>query len=179
VRAGFRLHAGGSHKVYPFTPDIACYCKALGNGYPISASVGNDDLKAAAGKVFLTGSYWNDGIALAAAKACLEIIERDNVPKQLEALGKQLLAGLDQAAKEVGITIETWGPPATPFMTFAGDPDLRVQQKFAGLCAQNGVLFHPHHNWFISLAHTEAAIQEAVSVAKQAFETIKADGIHG
>ncbi|MFW5882947.1 MAG: aminotransferase class III-fold pyridoxal phosphate-dependent enzyme, partial [Verrucomicrobiota bacterium] len=67
IRAGFRLHPGGSHRLYGLEPDIACYCKALGNGYPISAAVGRDSLRRAAGRVFLTGSYWNNAVAQAAA----------------------------------------------------------------------------------------------------------------
>ena len=37
VRCGWRLHNGGSHKYFNFTPDLAVYSKALGNGYAISA----------------------------------------------------------------------------------------------------------------------------------------------
>jgi glutamate-1-semialdehyde 2,1-aminomutase len=172
VRAGFRLHPGGSHRIYPFEPDISCYCKALGNGYPISAAVGKDAFKASAGKVFLTGSYWNDGIAMAAAKTTLEVIVRDDIPARLDALGKLLLDGLKSKAKSSGITLHTWGPNATPMISFDHDPDLRIIQRFAELCARQGVLFHPHHNWFLSAAHTESAINEALAVAGNAFNSL-------
>ena len=118
IRAGFRLHSGGSHQIYKFKPDIACYCKAMGNGYPISAAVGKSDLKASAGKVFLTGSYWNDAVALAAAKKCLEIIERDDVPAQLDRIGKRLLSGIVAAAAKHGIKVTACEPAAAPDHSF-------------------------------------------------------------
>lgn len=169
IRAGFRIHSGGSHRIYGFRPDIACYCKAMGNGYPVSAAVGTHALKAAAGKVFLTGSYWNDGIALAAAKQCLEIIERDNVPATLTKAGERLIRGLEAAAASHGIRIIGSEPFAAPMIAFDGDADLRQIQRFSELCAEEGVLFHPHHNWFVSLAHTDAVIDSAIEVALRAF----------
>ena len=45
VRAGWRLHEGGSHRFFNFTPDMSVYSKALGNGYAISACVGIEPLK--------------------------------------------------------------------------------------------------------------------------------------
>jgi glutamate-1-semialdehyde 2,1-aminomutase len=174
IRAGFRLHAGGSHRVFGWEPDMACYCKALGNGYPVSAAVGKSTLKAAAGKVFLTGSYWNDAIALAAAKCCLEIIERDDVPAQLQRTGQRLLDGLVRAAAKHGFELIASGPAAAPMVGFAQDASLRLLQRFAELCASRGVLFHPHHNWFVSLAHDDAAIDHAIAIADQAFRELTA-----
>ena len=179
IRSGFRLHAGGSHRIYPFHPDIACYCKALGNGYPISAAVGKKSLQDSAGKVFLTGSYWNDATAIAAALTCLGIIERDKVPERLEALGEQLLAGLEKAAIENGMRLRGCRPAAAPMITFDGDSDLRIMQRFSELCAEQGVLFHPHHNWFISLAHTEAIVDEVIQVASDALRQLSSEGLQG
>ena len=39
VRCGGRLHGGGSHRYFGFTPDLAVYSKALGNGYAISLAL--------------------------------------------------------------------------------------------------------------------------------------------
>lgn len=168
IRAGFRLHPNGSHEIYHFRPDIACYCKALGNGYPISAAVGRKRLQNAAGKVFLTGSYWNDATAMTAAMKCLEIIERDQVPERLSAMGERLLLGLEAAGEKAGVNLRGCRPAAAPTIAFEGDSDLRLLQRFAELCAERGVLFHPHHNWFISLAHTEEIVDEAIAVASEA-----------
>ena len=53
VRCGWRLNDSGSHKYFNFNPDLAIYSKALGNGYAISACVGNNQFRAGASDVFL------------------------------------------------------------------------------------------------------------------------------
>ncbi|HPA73315.1 MAG TPA: aminotransferase class III-fold pyridoxal phosphate-dependent enzyme, partial [Spirochaetota bacterium] len=46
VRCGFRLDLRGSNEFFGFKPDLICFCKAIGNGHPISALVGTEALKA-------------------------------------------------------------------------------------------------------------------------------------
>lgn len=175
IRAGFRLNAAGSHVVYGWEPDMACYCKALGNGYPVSATVGKEELKSSAGKVFLTGSYWNDAVSLSAAKRCLEVLEEENIPEKLAAAGSRLLSKIESIAANYGIRVKGNSPAAAPTITFEDDQDLRKLQRFSELCAERGVLFHPHHNWFISAAHTEEVIEEAIVVARQALEEMASE----
>ena len=42
IRSGFRISMGGAQKYYGVTPDLACFGKAMANGYPISAVTGKD-----------------------------------------------------------------------------------------------------------------------------------------
>ncbi len=172
IRAGFRLHSCGSHEFFNFEPDIACYCKAIANGYPLSASVGKEKLKPAAGKVFLTGSYWNDAIPMAAAIACLEAIEREKVVEKIRSLGEMLTQGLEEKAEKHGFEVVCSGPPSMPFMTFADETNLFKLQKFSLEAAKRGVFFHPHHNWFLSAAHEEIDIEQALDVADQSFKVV-------
>ena len=39
--------------------------------------------------------------------------------------------------------------------------------------ARRGVFMHPHHNWFLSLAHTEEDIGETVQRAAETFAAMK------
>jgi glutamate-1-semialdehyde 2,1-aminomutase len=176
IRSGFRLHPNGSHGLFGWEPHIACYCKAMGNGYPISAAVGVEALKSAASKVFLTGSYWNDAISMAAAKQCLTVIARDRIPDRLRERGSELLNGLEDAAASHRIKVKGMEPAAAPYLVFENDADLRGIQRFSTLCAERGVLFHPHHNWFISAAHSAGAIAEAVEAARAAFKVMAKEG---
>jgi len=173
IRTGFRLHSGGSHRSFGFEPDIACYCKALANGFPISAAVGRNALKAAAAKVFLTGSYWNNADAMAAAKVCLQIIERENVPAKIEAMGNRLCRGLIEQAARNGFALQCTGPRAAPYPFFKEDRDLRVMQEFCTKAVRKGAFFHPHHNWFLSAAHDEASIDEAIAIASECFSEMR------
>ena len=163
VRCGFRLSIDGSHSVYGHTPDLAVYCKALANGHSISACVGRAAHKAAASRVFLTGSYWNDPAPMAAALATLDIIARDHIPEKLARSGRRFVDGLLALGEKRGVPLVASGPPAVPFVRVADDPSfLRTQNLCAAAVAQ-GVFLHPHHNWFISAAHTDADIDEALA----------------
>ncbi len=172
IRAGFRLDLGGSHRRYGFTPDLACYCKALGNGYAISATVGSSALKQAATRVFLTGSYWNGAVSMAAALATLDILERDRVLPHLESMGQRLADGLVEAAGAHGIEAVVSGPPAIPFLTFPQCRSLHWNQWFSVEMAKRGVFFHPHHNWFLCAAHQPAEIDATLAAAREAFAVV-------
>lgn len=165
IRAGFRLSTGGSHQVFGFTPDMICFCKAIGNGYPISAAMGTNQLKVAASRVFLTGSYWNSAVPMAVAKKCIQILERDQVIDHIDKIGKLLFQGLRELGQKYNRPIKASGPPAVPFATFEGDENFRFMQKFCAGMMEQGVYLHPHHNWFISAAHQEADIKETLQKA--------------
>ena len=58
VRTGFRLDLAGSDHYYGIKADLICFCKALANGYNMSAVCGGDHMKTTASSVTYTGSYW-------------------------------------------------------------------------------------------------------------------------
>lgn len=173
IRAGFRLHHGGSHRHFNFEPDIICFCKAIANGHPLSAALGRKELRIAASRVFLTGSYWNNPAPMAAALACTALLEKEKAVEQLQKTGEQLMQGLISAAKEHGYMAIASGPPALPLLTFENDPGLYLQQQFCVEMVKRGIFVHPHHNWFISTAHTRADIDETILKAKLAFAALR------
>ena len=170
VRCGGRLHTGGSHRHFGFTPDLAVYSKALGNGYAISACVGKESYRKSSMEVFLTGSCWNDALSMAAAMKSLELSEREKVVDNLLSKGKALCDGLEKAAFANGQSLRMTGPPAMPYPWFEGDDDLFNIQAFCQLCADEGIYFHPHHNWFVGNAHDSSSIDEAVSIGTKVLE---------
>ncbi|MFP6900238.1 MAG: aminotransferase class III, partial [Opitutales bacterium] len=141
----------------------------LGNGYAISACVGREEYRRAAREVFLTGSCWNDAVAMAAALKCLQVAKEKQVVESLDAMGRRLGEGLVRRAREHGFSLVMTGPPAMPFPSFEEDENLYLLQNFCRLCAEEGVFFHPHHNWFLCAAHGEAEIDEALAASGNAF----------
>ena len=78
VRGGFRIDMAGSWAPLGVAPDLSAYCKAIGNGHPISALMGRESLSEAVAKTMATGSYWFTGAPMAAAQATLEtMLETD------------------------------------------------------------------------------------------------------
>ena len=173
VRCGFRLHMGGSNEYFGFKPDLVCFCKAIGNGYPISALVGAQALKTDAAKVFHTGSYWYCAGPMAAALACLHEIKRLDAPAVLREAGRKLSEGLVKLAKEFGYDLNVTGDPGMAYYRITDDPSMMLHQDWCAECTRRGVFFTSHHNWFISTAHTGEDLQRTWDIAEDAFKALK------
>ena len=58
VRAGFRFNLGGSCEHFGAAPDLICYSKAIANGHALSAGLAREALRAAAERIYFTGSFF-------------------------------------------------------------------------------------------------------------------------
>jgi len=173
VRAGFRLDLRGSGEAMGVQPDLTCYCKALGNGYPIAAALGRDVLRRPAEKVFFTGSYWTGPVEMAAALACLAELEATDAIPHMTRLGTRLREGMERQAAAHGTPVRYSGPPAIPFLTFVADEgSFDRSRAFAAACCARGVYLHPHHNWFLSAALTDDDVARVLEVTDQAFAEV-------
>jgi len=173
VRAGFRLHLGGSGEHVGVQPDLTCYSKAIANGYPLSACLGREALRDAATRVFFTGTYFPSAVPMAAALACLAELETSGAIEHMAAIGTRLRHGLERQAAAHRLEVRYTGPPAMPFMTFVADEgSFERSRVFAATCAERGVYLHPYHNWFVSAAHTEADVTRVLEVTEEAFRAV-------
>ena len=173
VRCGFRLDMRGSNEYFGFKPDLICFCKAIGNGYPISALVGTDSLKNVVSRVFYTGSYWFSAVPMAAAIATLKELKRIDGPKLMRETGEKLLDGLVDIARGYGYDLKVTGHPSMPYLRITNDESLMLHQDWCGECTKRGAYFSSHHNWFISTAHTDEDIQRTWAIAEDAFKAVK------
>ena len=173
VRCGFRLHMGGSGEYFGMQPDLSTYCKAIANGYALSACVGREAFRSAAERVFFTGSYFTSGVPMAAALSCLKELQAIGAVEHMRNVGTMLCRGLEEQARSHGLAITVSGPPALPFMSFKDDPGFERNKVFGATCAARGVYVHPHHNWFLSAAHTEQDIRRTLDVTDVAFKEVR------
>jgi glutamate-1-semialdehyde 2,1-aminomutase len=173
VRCGFRLDMRGSNEYFGFKPDLICFCKAIGNGYPISALVGADSLKNVVSKVFYTGTYWFSAVPMAAAIATLNELKRIDGPKLIRETGEKFLDGLVDIATGYGYDLKVSGHPSMPYLRITTDESLMLHQDWCGECTKRGAYFSSHHNWFISTAHTDEDIQRSWGIAEDAFKVVK------
>ena len=173
IRHGFRMDMGGSHEYFGFKPDLMCYCKALANGYPISALMGTQALKDITARVFYTGSYWFQAEPMAAALVTLKELQRLDAPKLILAIGRKLLDGLVELAASYGYELKVSGAPSMPYLRITNDESLMLHQDWCAECTRRGAYFTSHHNWFVSTAHTEEDIKQTLEIADAAFQSIK------
>lgn len=172
VRAGFRLHISGSWETMGVRPDLSAWSKAIANGYPLAAVTGNDRFRDAASRIFVTGSFWCGGVAMAAALATVEILEKTNAIDHMARMGQRLRDGLSEQAAAYGVAIRQTGPPQMPLILFEDDPDYKRGYCFTTEALQHGVYLHPKHNMFLSAAHTEADIDATLKATDAAFMAV-------
>ena len=172
VRAGFRLHLGGSWEGFDIRPDLSAWSKAIANGYALAAVTGSDRFRAAAAEVFTTGSFWCSAVPMAAALATLAELRRVDGPAHMQAMGQRLRDGLDALASRHRVGIRQTGPVQMPTVLFDDDPDWRRGFAFCAEALRHGAYFHPKHNMFLSCAHTEADIDQALRAADAGFRAV-------
>ena len=72
-----------------------------------------------------------------------------------------------------GFAIRQTGPPQMPLVLFDGDADLTVGRAWASECVARGVFVHPWHNMFLSTAHSDGEIDEALARTDDAFAALR------
>lgn len=172
VRAGFRLDIAGSDHYFGFEADLICFCKAIANGYNVSALCGKDFLKNTISSMSYTGSYWLSAVPFAAGIACIEKMKRLDCPRILIEKGTMLKRELIKAAADFGYDLHVSGVPSLFYLRIADDPSLMLHQAWIAECVRRGVFFTNHHNHFINASLTDADIAETVDVAREAFAVI-------
>ncbi|MBT9147495.1 MAG: Aminopentol aminotransferase [Syntrophomonadaceae bacterium] len=110
---------------------------------------------------------------MAAAIATIEELKAIDGINYMFKIGKMLQDGLGQLAESHNLKVSITGPPSIPFMRFKNEDNFIRSQLFCSECAKRGVFLHPHHNWFISCAHTEDDIKKTLEVADAAFRAVK------
>lgn len=172
VRAGFRLDLAGSDHYYGFKADLICFCKALANGYNMSACCGQEFLRPAASSLTFTGSYWMSAEPFAACIACINKMKKLDAPTMLRRLGTRLTDGLQEAGKSFGFDLKVSGEPALFYLRITNDDSLMLHQEWIAECVSRGLFLTSHHNHFINCAMTDADIDLAIDIGADAFEVV-------
>lgn len=173
VRTGLRLNLAGSWEPLGIRPDLAAWSKAIANGHALAAVTGTDALRDAATRIFTTGSFWAGGVAMAAALATLAVARRDGLVAHLERMGGLLRQGLAEQAASLGVRIRQSGPVQMPLVLFDDDPAFDKGNTFCAEALRHGAYLHPKHNMFLSGAHTEADIAQALRATEAGLQAVR------
>ncbi len=172
VRAGFRLHLGGSWELVGVKADLSAWSKALANGYPLAAVTGSERYREAAARIFVTGSFWCAAVPMAAALTTIRKLHANDGPKYLQSMGQRFRNGLAAQAQAHGVAIRQTGPVQLPLILFEGDVNLERGSVFCAEALRRGIYLHPDHNMFLSMAHREADIDRALEATDAAFREV-------
>jgi glutamate-1-semialdehyde 2,1-aminomutase len=163
IKTGFRLARGGAAERWGVHPDLAVLGKALANGFPLAAVVGNADLMARVRDTWISSTLATEFVALAAARAVLDVWDGVDVAGHLARIGGHVLDGLGAAGKPAG-----WAVCGLPEMFFLRFADPTRERRFLLACAGRGVLLKRGAYNFPSLAHGPDDVDETLAAARVA-----------
>ncbi len=106
VITGFRMAFGGMAEVSKLTPDLVCYGKVIGGGFPVGAYGGRSelmDLVAPVGPVYQAGTLSANPVAMSAGVAMLKKLKRENPYAMLASRVDQVSRQLESKAKQAGV----------------------------------------------------------------------------
>lgn len=175
VRAGFRLDIAGSDHFYGFEADLICFCKAIANGWNVSALCGKDFLKSAVSSLAYTGSYWLSAVPFAAGIACINKMKELNVPEMFREKGLKVTNALKAAAENNGFNLVVSGEPALFYLRIANDDSLMLHQEWISEVVKRGVFMTSHHNHFMNASLSDADINKTAEIADEAFKVVAAN----
>ena len=96
VITGFRFALGGAQEFFKVIPDIACFGKAIANGYPLSAIAGKAEIMESMKAIHFSFTNAGECLSLAAAKATLNKIKKDDVPEKLFQIGTNIKGHIEK-----------------------------------------------------------------------------------
>jgi glutamate-1-semialdehyde 2,1-aminomutase len=174
VLTGFRLAFGGAQEYYGVEPDVVCYGKIVGGGFPLSAVGGRREIMRLADPalastrdfVHISGTLSGNPVSATAGLATLAELEKAGAYERLHALGNQLRAGLTLQLRSAGIggSVIGSGPiAAVDFSDPAGPGSgLALRDAVNRELILRGVLAQLKTRFYVSLVHTEGEIDFAV-----------------
>ncbi|HEY2990939.1 MAG TPA: aminotransferase class III-fold pyridoxal phosphate-dependent enzyme [Candidatus Binatia bacterium] len=175
VITGFRLAIGGAQQYFDVVPDLACFGKAMANGYPISAVVGRRDIMELFDEIFFSFTFGGEALSLAAAKATVAEMREKNVIAHLWEQGQRLKDGYNVLVRAFGVerNTECVGLPprtVTVFKDDTGTESLLLKSLFQQECLRRGILFSGGHN--LSFSHSHDDIDRTLRVYRSAMEVL-------
>jgi len=186
VVTGFRSHPGGIQALFGIRADLASYGKVVGGGFPIGVIAGKrefmdaldgghwefgDDSIPTVGVTYFAGTFVRHPLALVAAKAVLEHLDREG-PELQATLTRSTAAMVDELnafCREVGAPIVLKSFSSVWKIFFNEDHPL--QDLLFAMMRNRGVHILDNFPCFMTTAHTA----QDIAVIKTAFKEAVAE----
>ena len=175
---GFRWHNGGAQSQFRHRPRPLNLRQGHGQRLRARAVVGKREFMEHGGlrhdtpRVFLlSATHGAENHALAAARVVMKTYRDEPVIERIWRAGRDLIAGLNEAARAVGVGrhFEAFGYPCSPYFTCkdaSGAPSAAFRTLFLQEMVRHGVLM----NYIApSYAHGDAEVEATVEAARQSF----------
>jgi glutamate-1-semialdehyde 2,1-aminomutase len=192
IVTGFRIAWGGAQEKYGVVPDLACYGKAVSGGFPLAAIAGSAEVlsvldarkRPRAEVVWATNTLNGNPVCAAAGCAALDVLAQTGIYDRLHRIGSRLRKGIVDSGTRHGFAVQAPGEDAVFGVRFTDRKplrtwmDLTTANKDFGLrwaleLLRRGLLVNPNEKFYISIAHTDADVDETLAIVEQAFGALR------
>lgn len=189
IVTGFRFAYGGAQEYYGVVPDIAAFGKVVAGGFPLACVAGpraimrhfDAALEGTPDYVWQAGTFNGNAIACAAGLATLAELRKPGTYERLFRTGTRLREGLAAAARRHGLAAQVSGEPPVFDIFFTDRPildyratltaDRDLIRRFNQELVRRGVV-KAVNKIYVSLAHTEADVEETIGVFDEVLATL-------
>jgi len=185
VKTGFRVARGGVQELMDFKADLCTFAKAMGNGYPIAAVAGREDIMRLIGDdVLHGGTFTCHSVAIAAAEKTLEILDETPALETIAQYGADLQQGIGKILSGRGIAHSFVGHPSMGGLFFSETPpsnyrdwvktDYTFYEALAPELHELGIICEPDSRepFFICEAHDQSCLDETLDRFEQAVDKV-------
>jgi len=164
-------------------PDLVTTAKSLAAGMPLSAVTGRTEIMNTSHVGGLGSTYGGNPVALAAAKAVLEILTKDGLLQRGEVLGERMLARFKemQARHELIGDVRGKGPMLALELVRdreTREPAADEAKKLVSLCYKKGLVILACGNYgnvirtLMPLVITDEELERGMSILDEAFNEL-------
>ena len=189
VVTGFRTHPGGAQALFGVRADIATYGKVIGGGLPIGIVAGRstyldaldggmwrygDDSYPEVGVTFFAGTFVRHPLALAAARAVLLRLKEEGpeLQRTLNLRTTRFVDTLNAHAGKVRAPVRVTQFGSWFCVNFPHD--LPLASLFFAFMRAKGMHIWEGRPGFLTLAHTDADLERAVTAFKETLAEMQA-----
>jgi glutamate-1-semialdehyde 2,1-aminomutase len=178
VITGFRVDVKGAQHLYAVRPDLTCFGKIIGGGFPAAAFGGRKEIMdclAPLGAVYQAGTLSGNPIAMEAGLQSIRLLQRPGFYEELQRKTDCLLQPIEARIKEKNwkVCIQRVGSMFTLFfgkkkirnLQEAMEVDSLLFAQFFRFMFNQGIYIppSPHEAWFISDTHEEKHLDQTRS----------------
>lgn len=175
VISGFRVALGGMAEITGIRPDLVCYGKILGGGFPVGCYGGRADLMdqvAPMGPVYQAGTLSANPVGMRAGLATLKKAKRLNIWSELSLRMQEMTKTLGKGFQDFGLPFQVTSHSSLFWIHGVSNQSIRSidqfpadqAQQFKALflgCLEKGIYLAPnaYEVGFLSAAHTNQVLQ--------------------
>ena len=188
VMSGFRASLHGAESITGVMPDMVTLGKVIGGGMPVGAFGARREIMSQLspeGPVYQAGTLSGNPVAMAAGLAALRKLKQNaRIFSVLQERAQRLVDGMQKAAKDAGITMQTdvrgsmfgFFFNEAPVKNFAdaANSDAKLFAKFHAAMLDEGYYFacSLYETGFISTAVTDTMVDDTIEAAAKVFKEI-------